>query len=669
MSSFNPKSMEPLWDSWYIDSLIGEGNYGSVYKIYREDFGVRYESALKIIPVPNTEAEAKQVFYDGMDEVSARTHFYGIVKDVYREIAIMAQLKGKSNIVSYEDHKIIEKQDEIGYYILIRMELLTSLDDYFLMNPCTIETVVKLGKDLCRALNLCQKRKLIHRDIKPANIFVSSDGDYKLGDFGIARKLEGTQYNLTRTGTFNYMAPEVYRSNQYDERVDIYSLGLVLYHYLNKLKIPFSNTNRQDQRPIGQQESFDIRMRGEKLPPPVRAKDRLAEVVLKACEYDPNNRYQTPEEFLTALETLRPTDLEERPDYDETILIPKSPKRDEDDSLDGKNGDGHKREENIEEEDKSKKGRTNIGGGNGPDSLPEDHPHRKKNADTKPLYTKILVTIVAACLVIGVCIGLILFIVRSTKEDDTAPETLKTDIASGGAEKDGSSQENSDTEQQAAGGSEQSAAKASPESESTEDVISSAPEPTEEPVRKKYAVVKDNSKLEDLSSIENVKALTSLDVSANSLSSLEELRESIWMDYLNIRQNNITELEPISGMAELTCLDASYNQISNINPLRELSSLEILILSNNRISSIDAIKNLKNLNELRIDGNTAIKDISAVKNLEKLNMLILSNTDVQDITPLYGLKNLIILDLSNTKVPEEQVSRFLSEVPGCDVTY
>lgn len=71
------------------------------------------------------------------------------------------------------------------------------------------QVVDKLGKDICIALEECEKRKILHRDIKPENIFIDSDGNFKIGDFGVARQLENISTTMSQKGTYNYMAPEV----------------------------------------------------------------------------------------------------------------------------------------------------------------------------------------------------------------------------------------------------------------------------------------------------------------------------------------------------------------------------------------------------------------------------------------------------------------------------
>ena len=68
---------------------------------------------------------------------------------------------------------------------------------------------------------------------------ISRFGEFKLGDFGIARELDRNVNGLSKKGTFSYMAPEMYRGEDYDQRVDIYSLGIVLYRLRNHNRLPF----------------------------------------------------------------------------------------------------------------------------------------------------------------------------------------------------------------------------------------------------------------------------------------------------------------------------------------------------------------------------------------------------------------------------------------------
>ncbi|MBR3200954.1 MAG: PASTA domain-containing protein [Mogibacterium sp.] len=298
------------WRDWTIDSLLGEGAFGSVYKVVRKEFGRTYESALKVIRIPQSKSELNSVISEGMEEHSVTEYFRGMADEIVDEISLMSELRGHSNIVSYEDHSVTPITDYYGWEICIRMELLTPLYQYISQHPLTIRDVINLGIDMCKALEVCQKFNLIHRDIKPENIFVSSIGSYKLGDFGIARQMEKASVGMSKKGTYSYMAPEVYKGQHYDSTVDIYSLGIVLYRFLNNNRTPLMPPYPQEIKYSDREKANMRRMNGEQLPPPCNAHGRLAEIILKACAYDPKERYERPGDMRKALEAILYNDNE-----------------------------------------------------------------------------------------------------------------------------------------------------------------------------------------------------------------------------------------------------------------------------------------------------------------------------------------------------------------------
>ena len=256
------RQFEPLFGDWHIESLIGAGSFGRVYKIYRDELDTRFYSALKHISIPEDEGEVNQLRIDGMDERSISTYYTELTKSITEETKLMNRLRGNTNIVSFEDSKVIPKEGGVGYDIFIRMELLTSLPARLVDAPLTEAETVRLGADICSALELCGKYGIIHRDIKPDNIFISDTGAFKLGDFGVARKLENTSGYMSKKGTYNYMAPEVYRGEKYGPRCDIYSLGLVMYRLLNNGRLPFLPAAPKMITPNDRETSLVRRMSG-----------------------------------------------------------------------------------------------------------------------------------------------------------------------------------------------------------------------------------------------------------------------------------------------------------------------------------------------------------------------------------------------------------------------
>ena len=318
------KRYEPFFGAWYIKRYIGAGSYGKVFEIERRDeFDTVFTGALKAITIPSSPDELEEILSDGMDRDGASTYFRDYVKDLNREIALMSKLKGHSNIVSYEDHKMFPHEDGVGWDILIRMELLTPITSYLKQNHTfTRREVIQLGMDLCKALEICQRYNIIHRDIKPANIFISDTEDFKLGDFGVARIASASTGASTRAGTVNYMAPEVFRGEKYTSNVDIYSLGLVMYQLLNNNRMPLYPPYPQPITPSSRERAQAQRLSGAALPPPANAEGRLAEIVLKACAPDPAQRYDSPTVMRQALEAIRYTEGEAKMIYPEGDTVP-----------------------------------------------------------------------------------------------------------------------------------------------------------------------------------------------------------------------------------------------------------------------------------------------------------------------------------------------------------
>ncbi|MBC7247286.1 MAG: Stk1 family PASTA domain-containing Ser/Thr kinase [Actinobacteria bacterium] len=155
------------------------------------------------------------------------------------------------------------------------------------------ERAAEIAAEICAALQFAHRHNLVHRDIKPHNIFITSLGQVKVMDFGIAR--EGNGSGMTQTGmvmgTPQYISPEQAQGLQVDGRSDIYSLGVVLYEMLSG-RVPFDDPNpvtiaykhvREDPVPLS--------VIDPEIPPTMEA------IVMKAMAKNPANRFQTAQEM------------------------------------------------------------------------------------------------------------------------------------------------------------------------------------------------------------------------------------------------------------------------------------------------------------------------------------------------------------------------------------
>lgn len=641
---------EPLWNSWYIDGLIGTGSFGSVYRIKREEFGMTQYSALKIISIPGEEAEIKKFMAEGMTQQETKRYYSGIVKDIYTEIALMSQLKGNSNIVSYEDHQTIERQEQIGFDIFIRMELLKGLRDYVIEHTMTKRETVKLGIDICKALVLCEKYNILHRDIKPDNIFISKDGNFKLGDFGIARKVENYQMGLSIKGSYEYMAPEVYQGKAYDARVDIYSLGIVLYTYLNNFKTPFLNPDNKASTYSERQEALKRRLKGEELPAPVNADEKLSKIILKAVRYNPEERYKSAEEFLNELLTIEEDESEvetifKEADIDKTIIIKEN-------QIDGEVSDikqmgaGYSaiNQANIQDgtiilnmaEQDVLKNEEYDEAGHPKTVITDTVLYQQESSENPTVYlqntykditglplqkNKKLAWIAIAAIVIGVgglCIGGGIFLKYYQKGKEGVVLT------------------NSHVMKQI----EESAQR-------TIKICSEMQEPDKE-----ISYKGDNKKFTSIEGIDKLKQ--------------EEAKNII---SVSLDGNKIKTLSGIEKFFNLKELIVSNNSLNDISALGENTSLVNLMMDSNNISDISALENLVLLENLTVSKNQ-LSDISVLKQCKELKNLDLSyNEEISDISVLKKLKQLEFVGLEGTSVTKEEVEDLKQSIPDCCIIW
>ena len=275
---------------WKLTQLLGKGSVGSVYEAIREEYGFKQRAAIKIVHMNSTGKQG-----NGVDA--------SVFSNVYSEVTSLQALQGRANITCYEDHEIIEQADG-SRDLIIRMELLNPITKIISENSMQQEDAVRLGIDICKALEACHSLGIVHRDVKPDNIYITSWGDFKLGDFGASAAMNGLA-DSDRIFTPQYAAPEVFRGESYSSNVDTYSLGIVMYYLLNGGRQPFLP---QDKYPFSADErnaALSKRLAGEQIPKIPKVKSRLQDVILKACAFDPKDRFSTATEMRKALEKIR----------------------------------------------------------------------------------------------------------------------------------------------------------------------------------------------------------------------------------------------------------------------------------------------------------------------------------------------------------------------------
>jgi serine/threonine protein kinase len=168
----------------------------------------------------------------------------------------------------------------------------------------SIEESLAICSAVLDALTYAHNRKIIHRDVKPGNIFLTDDGQIKLGDFGIAAMMgidaaDSSDSPDFWVGTPSYVSPEQLTGSQIDGRVDIYAVGITLYLLLSG-RLPFVGENSTKTATMRLTHTPELPSKHNPL-----ISQELDEIVMKALARTPEQRYQTAAEFRQALEVLR----------------------------------------------------------------------------------------------------------------------------------------------------------------------------------------------------------------------------------------------------------------------------------------------------------------------------------------------------------------------------
>ena len=175
-----------------------------------------------------------------------------------------------------------------------------------------IERAIRITIAICDALDYIHRNGVVHRDLKPENIMIDGNDNIKLIDFGIAARSGARRLTFAKLsqvmGTPDYISPEQVKGKRGDGRSDIYALGAMLYEMLAG-KPPFTGPNpfaimndRLLNNPVPPRE-----LNPEISPP-------LQEVIYRALEREPQNRYATANEFAWDLEHLDQVGVADRPE-------------------------------------------------------------------------------------------------------------------------------------------------------------------------------------------------------------------------------------------------------------------------------------------------------------------------------------------------------------------
>ena len=258
-----------------IESILGQGGMGRVYKAYDKDLDRLV--ALKVVrPGVMAEGDALRRF---------------------KQELILASKISHKNILRIHD------MGDVGGVRFITMAFVEGQDLFHILkdNPkMPLERVLNYARQLGEALAAAHAEGVIHRDLKPQNILVNKDDQIFVSDFGLAKSFQESAVAMTRTGAFmgtpRYMSPEQVEGKPADQRSDIYAFGLMLYEMVtgdvpfvgeSTLKVMYQRIQEKPKSP---------KIQNPALP------NWFVRVIMRCLERDPAARYQSMYEILADLQ-------------------------------------------------------------------------------------------------------------------------------------------------------------------------------------------------------------------------------------------------------------------------------------------------------------------------------------------------------------------------------
>lgn len=290
-------------DRYRIESLVARSGMASIFRATDLVSG-----EILAIKLPHPEMESDVLFFDRFrreQEIGQKMDHEGVMR-------VIAPLPGEERsrvylVMEWVDGRLLRTEvSEVG--------------------RLPVQRAVNITRNILEALDYIHRNGVVHRDLKPENIMVGENDQIKLIDFGLAghqgsRRL--TFAKLTQVmGTPAYISPEQVRGKRGDARSDIYAVGVMLYEMLTG-RAPFDGPN-----PFA---VMNDRLTINPVPPRElnpEISPELQEIIYRALERDPKNRYPSAREFAHDLEHPETVGIEDRPEltqWSRPVRIPRSP--------------------------------------------------------------------------------------------------------------------------------------------------------------------------------------------------------------------------------------------------------------------------------------------------------------------------------------------------------
>ena len=278
------KIISPLLENFDVGGSISEHNGVRCYPAMRKGSDEKY--IIKTISIPASQTQLDALLLTGAygRQEDALAYFKELAENTVSEFKLLQRLAQLDGFLPGEECQIAELDDRTGYCVYMLTPYSRTLTKHLQRHPATHLSAVNLGLDLCAALSACRQSGYLYVDLKPSNVYVTEDKRFLIGDLGFIPFSSLKYASLPSRYQSAYTAPEITDAfAPLNKTLDIYALGVILYQVYNDGSMP------------------EFAEDGKTFVAPQYADDEISEIILKACNPDPEMRWQDPVEMGQAL--------------------------------------------------------------------------------------------------------------------------------------------------------------------------------------------------------------------------------------------------------------------------------------------------------------------------------------------------------------------------------
>ncbi len=271
-----PKLISPMLDDFMMGSPMSSRQGITCCPAMPKNSDKKY--IVKIISIPASQVQLEALLLTGAFHTpeQALAYFKDQADRLVDEIGVLKKLSTLEGFLPFENHQLVVKENEPGYELYMLSSYKQSLDRLFQRHNMTHLNAVNLGLDMCASLAVCRRAGYLYVDLKPENIFISDDGEFRIGDLGFLPMGSMRYISLDERYYSPYTAPEARDLfTTINDTLDTYAAGMILYQTYNDGMLP-SHTQ------------------GEPIMPPQYADYEMAAIIMKAIDPDPSKRWKDP---------------------------------------------------------------------------------------------------------------------------------------------------------------------------------------------------------------------------------------------------------------------------------------------------------------------------------------------------------------------------------------